>query len=57
MILSEYLIKSPSDRVINHDIIRIFNEVRISSSPCDIVINQDIIRIFNEVRTSSSPVI
>ena len=44
------------DIVINHDIIRIFNEVRISrsSSPCDIVINHDI-RIFNEVRISSSP--
>ena len=42
--------------MINHDIIRIFNEVRISSSPCtcDIVINRDIIRIFNEVRISSS---
>ena len=35
--------------MINHDIIRIFNEVRISSSPRDIVINLDIIRIFNEV--------
>ena len=35
--------------MINHGIIRIFNEVRISSSPCDIVINHDIIRIFKEV--------
>ena len=43
--------------MINHDIIRIFNEVRISSLPCDIVINHDIIKIFNEVRISSSPVI
>ena len=34
--------------MINHDIIRIFNEVRISSSPCDMMINHDIIRIFNE---------
>ena len=33
--------------MINHDIIRIVNEVRISS-PCDIVINHDIIRIFNK---------
>ena len=41
--------------MINHDIIRIFNEVRISSSPSDIVINHDIIRILNEVRISSSP--
>ena len=39
--------------MINHDIIRVFNEV--SSSPCDIVINHDIIRIFNEVRISSFP--
>ena len=43
--------------MINHDIIKIFNEVRISSSPCDVVINHDIIRIFNEVRISSSSVI
>ena len=60
MILSEYLMKNfffPCDIVINHDIIRIFNEVRISSSPSDRVINHDIIRIFNEVRISSSPVI
>ena len=35
--------------MINHNIIRIFNEVKISSPPCDIVINFDIIRIFNEV--------
>ena len=41
--------------MINHDIIRIFNEVKISSSPCDIVINHDIIRIFNEVKISSPP--
>ena len=41
--------------MINHDIIRIFNKVRVSSSPCDIVINHDIIRIFNEVRISFSP--
>ena len=34
--------------MINHDIIRIFNEVIISYSPCDIVINHDIIRIFKE---------
>ena len=40
--------------MINHDIIRIFNEVRISSFPCDIVINDDIIRILNEVKISSS---
>ena len=36
--------------MINHDIIRIFNEVRICSSPCDMVINDDIIRIFDEVK-------
>ena len=45
----------PCDIVINHDIIRIFSEVRISSSTCDILINHDIIRIFYEVRISSSP--
>ena len=33
--------------IIYPNVIRIFNEVRISSSPCDIVINHDIIRIFN----------
>ena len=41
--------------MINHDIIRIFNEVRISSFPFDIVINHDIIRILNDVRISPSP--
>ena len=41
--------------ILNHDIIRIFNGVSISSSPCDIVVNHDIIRIFNKVRISSSP--
>ena len=47
--LNEVRISSfPCDIVINHDIIRIFNEVKISSS-FDIVINFDIIRIFNEV--------
>ena len=34
--------------MINHDIIRILNEVRISSSPSDIAINHDIVRVFNE---------
>ena len=51
MILSEYLKRissSPCGIVINHDIIRILNEVRISSSLSDIAINHDIIRVFNE---------
>ena len=49
-----YLIySSPSDIVINHDIIRVFNEEFLL--PRDILINHDIIRIFNEVRISSSP--